>query len=263
MSETVRAVGFSVLSPEVIVIHYKYNRGERMHVYPPLPELPEDLDLSDTNKRHIVLLRDTSKLQALREHHSSIHRLLVFGNPEDLNRMGVPIIDAVTREGKVVEMLRQLPDVVNQRIEEEAVDIPLASSVKEAALVVDKKAKAPRRRLQWWFDKILAEVDERYHDRIRRLTVKRLMDDISQDLWKKTCKRLTKVGVGKNTAVSFYRWVEGIDGDGIYLGQAVNHYFEAQDREEVNIEAIAQEHKVDADDIRLVVGALAEIEDDE
>ncbi len=267
MSETVKAVGFAFLAPEVIVIHFRYGRQDRIHLYPPL--FDEEFDLSDPNKRHIVALRDVNKRYALREYHNNIHRLLIFGKPDDLDKIGVPVIDAVTKDGKVIQIPRQMPDVVSTRIRKEAVLIDLTPPAKAKSTDQDDEeaTEKPRRRLAWWLDKVLAEVEDKsQHESIKMAAFHRLVDNISKEDFRRACNRMRKrMKIKKSIVAGFYRWVEGIDGDGVFLGKAVNYYFDdaQEDDEEVSIDAIAADYKVDAGDIRLVVAALEDDEDDE
>ena len=266
MSETVKAVGFATYAPEVVTIHYKYGRKERLHLYPEM--FDEKIDLSDSTKKHVVLLRDASKRfdSPLRDHHANIHRLLVFGKPEDLEKLGIPVIDAVVKNGKIVSVPRQMPDVLSSRIQDEAVLLDLTPPLKVAKVTKDKKPKkTPSRRLMWWLNKILAEVDDDDHDSVREATFHRLVDNISKSDFRRACTKIQKdLGVRKSVVKGFYKWVEGIDGDGVFLGQAVNYYFDgAQEDGEVSIDAIAEEYKVDAGDIRLVIAALEELDDED
>lgn len=259
MSDSILAVGFAAYAPEVVIIHYKYMNNERLHFYPPRFSMPFDLP---KRKNNVVLLTDVSKRSDLRAYADQVYRLLVFGKPEDLQKLGLPIIDAVIKGGKVVDIPRQDPDIVNERIQNEAVAIDLTPTTSSTATTAPKKkaAKKTQRRLSWWLDKVEADLPEKYHAAFRESTYRRLVDDLGSSEFKKVCKRVISAGVPKATSKAFFKWVES--GDGVYLGQAVNYYFDgAPDDDEVSIDAIAKDRDVDADDVRMIIKALEDTED--
>lgn len=261
---TVKAVGFSFVSPEVLIVHYHYNKTERLHLYP--SEIPEAFDLSEKRKKHIVLLKSAEKRNDLAQYANQIHRMLVFGKPDDLMDLKIPIVDAVVQGGKADIRPTMTPQLLSAWIDEDAVDLDLQEKVSKSwvtpAPAEETKKPKTKRTLRAILKKMVSYVDEQYRNDFKMAVYQRIVDDISNEDFKAVCKKMAKFGVPKSAVKSIYRWVEGIEGDGAFLGKAVDRYFNPRDEEEIDLRKIADEYAVEVDDIKLVINALEEIDAD-
>ncbi len=261
MSEIVKAVGFCFYPAEVVMIHFKYGRSERLHLFPPRMGIP--FDISDESKKHVVLLSDIRKRHELRDHHERIHRLLVFAKPEDLEGIGIPCIDAVLLNGKVSEVPQLTPEIINDLIRDKAVDISLEPRRPIAAIKPEPTAKTAKHPLSWWLERIFGDLDEQHQDYVRQMVFHRIADQVPGETFREVCRGLRAKGVAKSKVRGLYRWVEGIEGDGAFLGKAVDHYFDPpKGEDELSIEHIAKEYDVDASDMRAIISAIEEIDEE-
>ena len=267
-----KAVGFVYFSPEAVILFADHKKNH-LHIYPPKNE-SGDLDFSDEKRKHFVILRSFERRFDLKKFSEKIHRLLVFGDADDLVSEGIPILDAIMEGGKIVAQGRQSVEVMLKRIEEEAVDIPLTA--KEGT--VRRKKKEPKksdltfvgqlREIKKAIGKDNEAVD--FADHVGAPAVFRIMGDITQEEFKKICKSLTKKSdVSRDLARQFYRWVEGTEGEGPELGKAVDAYlYPADDDEDATEEEVAQRFSVSAEDIKFVAASYEqlvgeELEDDQ
>lgn len=273
---TVKAVGFAFFSPEVIIL-FSDPKKDHLHLFPPEKSEPP-LDLSDTGRRHVVLLRALDKLGKLSEYQDQIHRLLIFGvsRPDDLLDMGIPLLDAVTTDGKLEPYRRQTREALLKRIEAEAVDLPLVSAPRSRRIkqevAVQKKPKSAVPAVTF-----VSQIKE-----LRKLlgkdgpldfvndvgvpAVERIMDDLTREEFKSLCKKISvEGGVPEKPAHEFYRWVEGFgEGTGPELGRAVDAYlYPSSSLKGFSVDEIAKKFNVDRNDVEFVANTYKTLVDDD
>jgi len=265
---SVKAVGFAFSSPEVILL--SANPHQHFHVYPP-KRSGQTVKMSSDGRRNVMLLLSIDKLGALEKWAKKLHRVLVFARLEDLADVGIPALDADTDEdGRAVPMRRQTVEELNGRIEAEAVLV----SVKQSVPTVKRRARKARdsvayegptfRELLRGMRKLVTESDEfSFQEDVGIPAIYRLMHDTSQEDFKLACKRMISVGEAPTENVkAFYRWIEGIDGQGPELSKAVDaHAYPEDEEEELSIEEAAERFGVDAKDVAAVAKVYSRLQE--
>lgn len=228
----VKAVGFSFLSPEVVLL-VADKTAHCLHFFPSKAEGSRSLDLSDATRPHWVLLKAPEHIGAMAQYADRITRLLVFGRAEELLGLGLPILDATVSGTNVEVNRRSSRDELLARIDEEAVALSLneTNAVYETLKKQerDKMENKPSGRTFFQQLKELKSIVGKDNPSLQFVTqigipaVKRIMGDIDRDTFVLVCKALvTDGGVDDPRARAFYRWVEGFDGEGVELGKAVD-----------------------------------------
>lgn len=267
---SVKAVGFGFFSPEVVVMFADHTTS-CVHVYP--TKNGRQLDLSDSRK-HLVLLRALDKKHTLADVGSSIHRLVLFGKPEDVVALGVPLLDAtVDDDGKIIPLHKQSRDAMLLRIENEAVALSLRTPVAATSVPLKKEpvAEAAKeeayvsfvtrlRTLRGFVKKAGNNID--FVADIGMPAVLRIMDDYSREQFKESCKKMvTEGGVPEDPAKDFYRWIEGLGYkvNGLTLGSAVDKHLYSEDDADTDIKQLSQRFGVDSVDIEFVAQSYQQL----
>ncbi len=245
-SPVVDAIGFSFISPEVIILTADHERF-CLHLYPPRNKTGEAFDLPDLKSRqHIVLVNSVDQIPNLVPLASKIHKLFIFGKME---------------EGKPVPLVRHTVEELRERIEKESVKFNLAEISAQLFSTTRKVQKTAmsttplRTRLRQ-----LRELSENsnleFITEVGIPTLQRLTNEIDSNTFMNACKLLwTKGGLTQVESRGFYRWVEGYDDNrrGIRLREAVERVLYPEDDDDVDIDKLADELDVDALDIKFVV----------
>ncbi len=268
MSETttVKAVGFAFLSPQVVVLFADHHRSH-LHVYPPKNQ--EDyVRLSEDGRANVMVLRSLDKLADLARWAPDLHRVIIFGDANELKDMGVPILDAQPDEsGRFVPATKQSVDALLERIEAEAVDLALdkrritirgggRTSVQNAAApVVATKDVLPFRGYLKALQEAVPEKEGfNFIDDIGVPAVMRLMSDTNQAQFKAACKiMIEKGGAPAEKVKAMFRWVEGFDGGkGPELSKAVEAFLYPEDETDEDVAQVAEQFSVDVKDVTVV-----------
>jgi len=266
----VKAVGFAFMSPEVILLFGDHSR-HYFHLFPlPKKSLSKTLDFSGPDRTHIVLLRAVDRLHGLEPYVNKIYRLVIFGKPEELTLLTVPIIDAIVIDGVVVPGPRQTKDVTLARIEGDAVEISVDAIVSPKGIKkvskemssVEKKSVTLIALLRGIRDVVKDQEGVNFAQDFGAPTVFKITGDISPGEFKTVCKLLTEHKVPEEQARSLYTWVMGFTGSGTDLAAAVEKYLHPRrtilDMDEY-VTFLAEEHKVDIDDICFVANSYKDL----
>lgn len=274
----VPAVGFCFINPEVLVIFHAYSIDQtaRSYVYPPRLEGKEFKIQDDENESACVLLTAPQRILDLRPYAASIDRLLVFsiGKPEVLLDMGIPILDAVVENGKIVESITQSMDDLRYRIEEDAVVLKLSKKGARAAVprtpepepepeeeaepshVSDSILISKLKFIKSNFDGNSVE----FEDHVLIPTMLRLIREIKRPKFKSACAALRDFGIPKDTYVGLFNFIEGIDGNGNDVGKAVRRYlWPDEERPRPKIKELAEHYDVSPKDVKFVVLSTKEL----
>ncbi len=264
-----KAVGFGFFSPEVVVMFANHEKS-CVHVYP--TKNGRQLDLSD-EREHLILLRSLDKKHTLAEVGEDIHRLLLFGKPEELLALNVPLLDAtVDDDGKVIPLHKQSREEMLSRIETEAVDLPLEAPAARTTVTPKKEAvkegnkeenisfvarlRALRSEVKKAGNNINFVAD------VGMPAVLRIMDDYSRELFKESCKKMVlEGGVSVDFARDVYRWIEGLGHtvSGLTLGSAVDKFLYSEDEADSDTKKLAQRFGVDPQDIEFVAQSYQQL----
>jgi len=264
-ASSIKAVGFAFFSPEVVVM-FADHEGCCVHVHS--SKNGKSLDLSDS-RNHLVILRSLDQRHSLADVGDRIHRLLVFGKPDDLLALGLPLLDATVDDGgKIIPLHRQSRDTMLSRIEDDAVPLSLLSVPSSSSL---PKKEAPEPPVNMSFVARLralrAEVKGAgstidFVADIGMPAVLRIMDDYTREQIKDSCKKMvTEGGVSEGSAREFYRWIEGIGYEisGLTLGSALERFLYSKDELDTDVDALAERFGVDKTDIEFVAQSYRQL----
>ena len=272
MKASVRTVGFAQWDPELVILLCT-NGGDMVHLYPVKgEERQQSLEFSE-ERRNIVLLTNADRRYDLTHHAEDIYRLVVFGPPEQLSRLGVPVMDMVIDDGPP-RVDRQQAQGVRDRIESEAVSIDLTppsevpedEEVEEAPVVEDKKKEKQTQTLRDCMEAIAEELEDSPQVNIKIMLLKptlgRLTGRTNQRKYQEALRELLEYKTVKEKTVKvLFRWIEGIDGLGPELSDAVKS-FGKKDMTRRNISKTAEEFGITPNDLFLVlVNQLPQEED--
>lgn len=261
MSNTVKAVGFAYVSPEVILLFSDHDR-QQLHVYP--PEDPnEQLKFANDGRKHLLLLLSLDALPRLAQWQKKLHRVLIFAKADDLEALRLPILDAFhDDDGKIMPNRRQTRDELLNRIENEAIALSLdvnAGEQRRAKRRAETAAAYDGPTFRSFLKDLRSMVSPgtdgfTFADDVGVPAVMRLMQDTSQKEFKEACMRMIEVGgLDEDKVKSLFKWVEGIDGIGPELYRAVEAYLYPENpEEEIDVDDLAQRYCVSADDVRSV-----------
>jgi hypothetical protein len=233
-----------------------------VHLYPIKGEIADrDLKFSE-KRRNIVLLTNPDRRYDLTSQAEDIYRLIVFGPPEQLSRLGVPVMDMTIDDGPP-RIERQQAQGVRERIESEAVSIDLTppSDILEGGKVeeapVKKKGKPFQETLRTCMEALANELEEFPEVSIKLSilmpTLARITGRASKRKYQESLRNLLEYKtVKERTARALFRWVEGIDGLGPELSDAVKS-FGKKTMTRGNVKETAEEFGVVPDDLFLVL----------
>jgi len=263
---SVKAVGFAYTSPEVIIL-FSQHQDYKLSIYPPKKGV--QFSLPETELPNIVLLRAVEQLPSLAPWAGKIHRLIIFGNYKALLEHNLPLLDAVkSDDGKITPQARQSVDKVLKRIEDEAIDLPLiyqhASKSKDQTVQEKKKMSSGKTfigLMRGIRDKVSKSDDLNFVEDVGVPAVNRLFGDIDRSQFVSACKLLvTHGGLREDLARTFYRWVEGYDGEGPDLAKAAEAYLYPPDGDDApDLSDLAEEHGVSEDDIQFLCATYEKI----
>lgn len=264
---SVPAVGVVSYSPNIFVIFGAYSSRpteDRIFNFPRKDGKPFDLPKSETGNNYVMLL-DAGRLEELRPFAARIHRLLVFGVPEEIQALGLPIIDAeVTEDGKISKKLTHRPDELRSKIEQQATGLKLQPV--RAKKMVEKKADAepskrssqPKldpnsllgrlRKLQPAFD----GDKNKFEDTILIPTILRLVREMKRADFAVACAAVRKAGVDSATVKAFQAYVEEQTGSDQTVGRAARSYLWPKKGKPV-LEKLAERYQCNLPDLRFVV----------
>lgn len=234
MKASVQAVGFASWDPEAVILLCT-NGGDMVHMYPATRKREDhSFEFSD-ERRNIILLTNSDRRYDLTTHVEDIYRLIVFAPAEQLARLGVPVMDMVSTDGPP-KVMRQRHDVLRSRIEDEAVSIDLAPPTsnfedEEISSSVAKvtKPKKSDRTLRSCLEILASELEDFPEVSIKKMilqpTLGRLTGRTNKQQYQESLRELlTYKTVKEKTAKSLFRWVEGIEGMGPELADAVKNF---------------------------------------
>jgi hypothetical protein len=230
-----------------------------VHVYPAAGKKEDYIFEFSEERRNIVLLTNADRRYDLTQRAEDIYRLIVFAPPEHLARLGVPVMDMVSSEGPP-KVLRQRHDALRERIEDEAVSIDLIppSEVPEDEEPPAKKSKKKSSRtLRSCMEKLVSELDDfpevSIKETILQPTLERLTGRMNKQKYQEKLRDLLEnKTVKERTAKTLFRWVEGLDGLGPELSDAVKS-FGRKDMTRSNLVKTAEEFGVTPNDLFLVL----------
>jgi hypothetical protein len=228
VTPTIKSVGFSFISPEVVLIMAD-NSANHMHFYPSASD-GKTLDLSE-QKPHWVLLKSPDHIGAMASYADRIDRLIVFGRPDELLGLGLPILDANITNGQVEVIRRSNVKEMLERIQQEAVSLSLAETEKvyQGLKQKERNKMKPRPSGKTFVQQLKglkAAINKsgsnlNFIKQVGVPVVLRMLGDTDREEFKRVCKLMSdKGGVPDEMAHTFYRWVEGFDGEGTELGKA-------------------------------------------
>ncbi len=268
---TINAVGFGFTSPEVILLFADHDR-QRLHIYPPRKS-NGDLEMSADGRQNVLLLLSIDSLSAVERWVDDLHRVLLFGNADELTEMGVPVIDSeVDESGNLGPTRRNTRDTMLKLIESEAVALAVGNGSRKAVKRNLKKAAAAssyegptlRSMLKGIRSSVTESDDFNFPNDVGTPTIVRLMGDITKAQYKTSCKQMIdKGGADKAKVKRLFRWVEGVDGVGPELGKAVDAYLYPDSEDEVSAESAAQAHGVPVEDVQAVSKVYRRLQEDE
>jgi len=267
--KSIKAVGFAFFSPEVVVMFADHDNSH-IHVYP--SKSGKSLELSE-DRDNVVVLMSLDKRYTLVDFADSIHRLLVFGKPDDLLKLGLPLLDAtVDEDGTVVPLHRQSRATMHTRIEEDAVPLSLVSDVSSTIILTAKKiSQEPTVNLSFVsrLRALRSEVKAAgntidFVADVGMPAVLRIMNDYTREQIKDSCKKMVvDGGVSEASARDFFRWIEGIgyQVSGITLGSALEKFLYPQGsaEEKPKAEDLAKRFNVDKSDIEFVAQSYQQL----
>jgi hypothetical protein len=237
VTPTIKAVGFAFISPEVVLIMAD-NSSNRLHFYPSASD-GRTLDLSE-QRPHWVLLKSPDHIGSMASYADRIERLIVFGRPDELLGLGLPILDANVTNGQVEVIKRSNVKEMLERIQQEAVNLSLAETEKvyQGLKQKERNTMKPRpsgRTFVQQLKDLKAAINKSGSglDFIKQIgvpVVLRMLGDTDREEFKRVCKLMVdKGGVPDTLAHSFFRWVEGFEGEGTELGKAAERLLYPQD----------------------------------
>lgn len=261
MKASVKTVGFASWDPEAVILLCT-NKGDMVHVYPAAGKKEDhNLEFSD-DRRNIVLLTNVDRRYDLTQRVEDIYRLIIFAPPEQLARLEIPVMDMVSDDGPP-KVFRQRHDTLRKRIEDEAVSIDLTppSEVPEDEEPPLSSAKKPKKKssltLRSCMEELVSELDDFPEVSIKKAilqpTLERLAGRMNKQKYREKLRDLLEdKTVGEKTAKKLFRWVEGLDGSGPELSEAVKA-FGRKNMTRSNLVKTAEEFGVTPNDLFLVL----------
>jgi hypothetical protein len=269
VTPTIKAVGFSFISPEVVLIMADTS-ANRLHFYPSAAD-GKTLDLSE-DRPHWVLLKSPDHIGSMASYADHIDRLIIFGRPDELLGLGLPILDANVTNGQVEVIRRSNVKEMLDRIQQEAVSLSLTETEKAYQGLKQKertkmKPQPSGKTFVQQLKDLKAAINQlgngfNFIQQIGVPSVLRLLGDTDREEFKHVCKLMVdKGGVPDQLARTYFRWVEGFEGEGTELGKAVEQLLYPQEggrsmrpEEEwqAQVEPLAKKMRVDAGDLEFV-----------
>jgi len=271
----VKAVGFAIYNPLTVVVFNAHSADcvhDEVVAFPPKKEgTTFTVGPLKDGSRIYALVTAPERLTELRKWSPYLYRLLIFGKPEDLQKLGVPIIDAVLENGKVAKILSLTIEETRAKIENDAVFLGLKTNVLKH-VVVKKKKKAPKEPMQP--SEQLQDPDPVLIAKFRELQGKfkgskiefenlimipallRLAREIKKDEFRKACRAVLAKGVGAATVKRYRLFIEKKGAPGYVLGQVVRAYYSAPITDRPKLAKLAREHKQSVLDLKLVLLGL-------
>lgn len=269
-SPSIKAVGFTFFSPEVFLLFADHDR-DHVHFYPPANG-GQTLRLPKSKRRHVVLTTALDKLHFLAEGASSLHRVVVFADSNDLQELGIPMLDATTDEdGKIVPSPRQNRSELLERVEKEAISIEVGKPLsavrrarKKAKEVASYDGPTFKQQLREIKSKLDPVADFDFGQEVGVPSVLRLMNDTIREEFKAACRNMIKRGGAPDDLVKgFYKWVEGIEGGiGPELGKAVDALLYGEDDSDAELtpEAVSERYGVNVNDLNFVADVYQKLQ---
>lgn len=261
MKASVRAVGFALWDPEAVILLCTSSR-DHVQLYPdPLvaSEGGQKLSFSD-NRRNIILLTNSDRRFDLTPHVEDIYRLVIFAPPKELSRLGLPVMDVILGEGPP-QIPRQRSDELRGRIDAEAVSfdltLPSEFTVSDSEKKEEKKAPKKSKTLKSCMEDLAAELNDfpevSIKQTILRPTLNRIIGRITKKQYQAALRDITEYKtVKERTAKCLFRWVEGSDGLGPELADAVKA-FGKKEMTKNNLLKTAAEFGVTPNDLFLIL----------
>jgi hypothetical protein len=273
---TTKAVGVVSYTPHVFVVFGAYSSRpteDQIFNFPRLDGKDFDLPAADKGKNYVMLLAP-DRLAELQPYADRIHRLLVFGRPDEVVKLGLPIIDAVVKDGKITSSLTHRVDELRHKIETCAVDLPLqvvkpsrkappatsskadpaASSkeMQEKRAVTPGKLLSQLRQIKQAFTGDADKVE--FEDTIMIPTILRLVREVKRSEFARACAVVHKrYGVSNKLVKTFQTYIEEQAGSGSTLGRAARAYLWPKKAKRPDLTKLAKKHGCELSDLRLVV----------
>ena len=279
----VYAVGLAAMNPNFVVVFHIHSpkKGDKVFAYPPDNEdeefhLPKQTD----DSKNYVILTAPEKYHELYRHAKRIYRLLICGKGQidQLLSIGVPIIDAEIKNGKVIRSLSFKTTEELQRIIEEDADLikivpknissksfpskkPVEKQPKKKSTTSSKKSKAPD------LLSILKEIkgsfsgdNVEYQDAVLIPTILRIIRDMNRDEFKEHCKLLEENVENKKLCRKLYAFSEKKwdVGGGRRLSKASRLCLNS--KKPKKIEVVAKKYNLSKKDLKWVLNAVKKLE---
>lgn len=271
---TAKAVGVVSYTPHVFVVFGAYSSRpteDQIFNFPRLDGKDFDLPAADKGKNYVMLLAP-DRLAELQPYADRIHRLLVFGRPDEVESLGLPIIDAVVKDGKITSSLTHRVDELRHKIETCAVDLPLQAvkpSRKDKTAPSRKAAassKEPQEQREVTPGKLLSQLRQikqaftgdadkvEFEDTIMIPTILRLVREVKRSEFARACTVVRKrYGVSGKLVKSFQAHIEEQAGSGSTLGRAARAYLWPKKAKRPDLTELAKKYGCELSDLRLVV----------
>ena len=273
----VKAVGFVSYNPLTVVVFNAHSADcvhDEVIAFPPKKEgTTFTVGPPKEGSRTYVLVTAPERLTELRKWSSYLYRLLIFGKPEDLQKLGVPIIDAVLEKGKVAKILPLTIDETRAKIENEAVFLGLKTNVLKSIVAKKKAFQKPEaevrstplkpqdpdpvliakfRELQGKFKGSKVE----FENLVMIPALLRLVREIKKGEFRKACRAVLTKGVGAATVKRYRLFIEKKGAPGYVLGQVVRAYYGVPSADRPKLVRLAKDHGQSVLDLKLVLLGL-------
>lgn len=274
----VAAVGFASYNPQVLVVFTAYSPDPNDRIY--MYKEGEELEFaSDDGQKNYVILTAPERILDLRPYADRIHRLLVFGTPDQLSKLGLPILDVeIDDNGKISRVAeRELNDLRND-IDQKAIIVKL----KKAGVKAKPKKQEPEKSKKKIKAKQVAEDSsdqeaENLIDRLRRIqstfsgdkvdfenvvlfpTFLRLCKQIKKSEFLETCDEMLDFEVDEDEVTSLKDFVLHHQKT---LGKAARKILWPKDPDKgYSIKKAAAKYNVNPKDVKLIVLGVKQLQE--
>jgi len=275
-----KAVAFIFTRPDAVVLFGKSwkdakDRNYRMHLY---PNSKNELKFAK-DRPNVVLVKRADKVRDLDKYAKKIHRVILFGTPEEIIPLNIPMIDVVLDENKdkYISAPRSTIGALNEQIEEAPGTIDLTPVIRNLDKILEEEksasrtsSKPPKKKgstsrtgtkkskkrpssLSKFLDLIETEMDDGdVWEDLEKPVLYLALGKYNRKKFESACKRLIKLGVEKGLCRSYFKWVSLGD-----IGIALIAAFESVSSSliegiPVNINSLADEYNVNRDDLSIL-----------
>lgn len=257
MTVEVSAVAFAYISPYTLRV-LAVAKGYPIHLYTG----KEPLQLN--GDQNIVMVPNLEKRFELGKYAEHIYRLVLLSKEhwKEIVELGVPILDA-SISGDRIEMSasgRKVQHYFNE-IDRRAVSISLIPPEKQTvAKPAESLKKAPSlKTLNEKLDFLMQQLQVDDFDRIVEQPIcTYLIGQMNQGDLEKALKALVSKGGTPEFLRPFYQWLTGSSGQA--LSKAAKEFLWPPDQQTKELETVAENFKIDADDLDFVAAVYQEMQ---